>query len=57
MVEKIKKIRGKKGIFVAVLTDLSKVFNYVPHGLLIAKFNAFGFDKNCTPTFLPITTK
>ena len=45
MVEKMKKIIDNEGVFAAVLTDLSKAFNYIPHGLLIAKLNAFGFDK------------
>ena len=45
MVEKLKKIRDNKGVFAAVLTDLSKGFDCIPHGLLIVKLNAFGFDK------------
>ena len=45
MVEKMKKNRDNKGVFDAVLTDLFKAFGCIPHGLLIAKLNAFGFDK------------
>ena len=45
MVEKIKKIRDNKGVFAAVLTDLSKAFDCIPHGLLIAKLNISGVDK------------
>ena len=44
-VEKIKKIRDNKGVFATVLTDLSKSFDCIPHGLIIIKLNAFGFDK------------
>ena len=39
------KIRENKGIFAVVLTDLSKALDCIPHGLLIGKLNAFGFDK------------
>ena len=41
----MKKNRDNKGVFDAVLTDLFKAFGCIPHGLLIAKLNAFGFDK------------
>ena len=45
MIIKLKKIRDKKGIFAAVLTDLSKASDCIPHNLLIAKLSAYGFDK------------
>ena len=45
MIEKLRKIRDKKGIFAAVLTDLSKPFDCISHNLLIAKLSAYGFDR------------
>ena len=40
-----RKIGDSMGAFATVLTDLSKVFNYISHDLLIAKLYAYGFDK------------
>ena len=45
MIEKFRKIRDKKGVSAAVLTDLSKAFDCISHDLLIAKMNAYGVDK------------
>ena len=45
MVKKMEKIKDNKEVFAAILTDLYKTFGSIPHGLLIAKLNAFGFDK------------
>ena len=46
MAEKILLARDKKEVCGAILTDLSKAFDCISHGLLIAKLNAYGFDKN-----------
>ena len=43
--EKWKKALDKEEIMSAKFVDLSKVFNYINHGLLLAKLKAYGFSK------------
>ena len=44
MIEKWKKSVDNKGTFGALLTNLSKAFDCIPHELLIAKLSANGLD-------------
>ena len=46
LIEKWKKSVDNGGAFGALFTDLSKAFNCLSHELLIAKLDAYGFDKN-----------
>ena len=43
MIEKWKKIVDNGGVFGALLVDLSKDFDCIPHDLIIAKLEAYGF--------------
>ena len=45
MVENWRKTLDEGGETAAVLTDLSKAFDCIDHNLLIAKLNAYGFEK------------
>ena len=46
MIEKWKKALDNKKHAGAILTDLSKAFDCINHELLMAKLDAYGFDKN-----------
>ena len=44
MMMKWRGIVDYRGVFGALLTDLSKAFNCIPHNLFIAKLEAYGFQ-------------
>ena len=46
LIEKWKKRVDNGGAFGALLTDLSKTFDWLPRELLITKLDAYGFDKS-----------
>ena len=46
MTDKARKIFHKGETFGAILTDLSKTFDAMTHGVLIAKLHALNFDMN-----------
>ena len=46
LIEIWKKSVDNGGVFSALLTDLSKAFDCQPHEFLIAKLDAYGFEKS-----------
>ena len=56
MIEVWKKALNYKNSAGAVLTDLSKEFDCLNHDLLIAKLQAYGFEKNAIRLFKRKTT-
>ena len=46
LIEDWKALLDKQQVVGAMLLDLSKAFDCLPHSLLIAKLQAYGFDKN-----------
>ena len=44
MLEKWKKAVDTKIILGALLTELSKAFDFLPHDLILAKLNGYGFS-------------
>ena len=46
MTEKWKTAVDNGGVFAALLTDLSKALDCIPHDLIIARLAAYGLDNN-----------
>ena len=51
MIEKWEKCLHRNDVCGAILTDLSKAFDYLPNSLFIAKLHAYRFDITSTKYF------
>ena len=56
MIETMKICVDKKGTAGALITDLSKAFDYLNHELLIAKLNSYGFSHDSLSLILNYLT-
>ena len=52
-----KRCLDNNGIAGTILIDLSKAYDCIPHDLLIAKMEAYGFDKKCIKTSIQLFNK
>ena len=57
MIEKRREFLDQGGAYGALLTDLSKAFDCLPHDLLIAKLHAYGLDTKSLKTNVSYLTK
>ena len=54
MIERWKQMVDCGGVFGALLTDLSKAFDCIPHDLIIAKREAYGFQMDALKLIMTI---